>query len=111
MDLKELYTAIYCEKNKAIKAEQTKLKVEADYGLNFANFVKIVQKKYRGASKDSAVSAGDHLHHLHKDGQTCEKCKIKAEEHNRNVSKRLSGILHLDAANDENQAEAVPAKG
>lgn len=78
-----------------------KTKAEGDYERNFANFVKIVAKRYRGASKDSNVSVGDHLHHLHKDGQTCDRCKVRADEHSRNVSKRLSGVLHLDAANDE----------
>ena len=42
LDMKELYTAIYLEKNKMAQAMQLRQAAEGDYDRNFANFVKKV---------------------------------------------------------------------
>lgn len=59
--MKQLYSAIYCEKNKANQAVEDLENIEEDYEKNFANFVKEVTKKYRDASKDSKISDGDNV--------------------------------------------------
>ena len=66
IELKQLYSAIYCEKNKAKQAVEDLENIEEDYEKNFANFVKAVTKKYRDASKDSNISDGGVLMHTEK---------------------------------------------
>jgi hypothetical protein len=82
LDLKDLYSAIYCEKKKAKDDIANKEMAETQYEQNFANFVKKVSKKIRGASKDS--NASEHQHkELH---SNCEKCRSLER-------KKLTGIM------------------
>ena len=98
--MKELYSTIYCDRNKSSDTIAAKQRVEAQYEKDFANFVKKLHKRYRDASRESGASAEPPApRHLHRDGQPCERCKERAEE----AAKRHSGMLRLDASLDKNE--------
>ena len=57
LDLKELYSIIYCDGKKASLNIEARRSVEAQYEKEFTTFVRKIQKRCRDASKDSAASA------------------------------------------------------